>query len=190
MGSKTPVSDLEARCKELMLRGLAGDASAHRVLLGELSVALRPFFARRLGTSAEQAEDLVQDTLIAVHTRRASYDATYPVLPWVFAIARYRLIDFARKRRIRMTEPLDEASEIADGSASESPGAARDVERLLAELPVRQREAIDLVKLKGLSVAEAAERIGQSPSAVKVNIHRGLKALRAFIERRGADADR
>jgi len=174
------LSETETRLKALMLAGLAGDAAAYRTLLSELTPHLRAFFKRRLGNAAD-AEDLVQETLIAIHTKRATYDAALPFTAWLHAVARYKLIDHFRRSKIRRTLPLEEADSIFAEEDVESVSAKRDVEQLLATLPKAKSDLVRSVKIEGLSTAEAAERAGLSESGVKVGVHRALKALSAMI---------
>jgi RNA polymerase sigma-70 factor (ECF subfamily) len=179
------LSAIEAELKDLMVRGLDGDATAHRRLLSLLSVRLRAFFRRRLGGDAADAEDLVQETLMAVHTRRATYDRSQPFEAWVYAVARYKLIDHFRRAKVRATVPLEAAGAVFAESDVESGAARADLDRLLAQLPPRQQALIRSVKIEGLSMAEAAARSGMSVSAVKVSVHRGLGALARGL--RGGD---
>lgn len=161
--------------RALMLAGLDGEAGAQRALLQGIAPLLRRFFRRRLNDDAA-VEDLVQDSLIAIHTRRASYDRDRPFLPWAYAVARYKLID--RLRRTRATVPLDEAEWLGDETDHAAAYDARhDIDRMLGTLPPKQAAAIRLTKLDGLSVAEAAERESITESDVKVSVHRGLRAL-------------
>jgi RNA polymerase sigma-70 factor (ECF subfamily) len=173
------VVEAEAELKRLMLAGLAGDAAAHRTLLAAVARHLRTYYRGRLRGAPEDAEDLVQETLIAIHTRRDSYDASYPVTAWIHAIARYRLIDHWRRHKRRGGDhiPIDDAPELFTAATDESSDAKRDVMRLLDTLPQKQRDAIRLVKLEGVSVRDAAARTGLSESDVKVSAHRGLKTL-------------
>lgn len=170
--------ETEAELKALMLRGLSGDAGAHRAFLAAVSANLRAFFRSRLRAAPEDAEDLLQETLIAIHTRRDSYDAAYPVTAWVYAIARYRLIDHWRRRGRRGEHiPVEDASELFTAAEDEAVDAKRDVTRLLSLLPKKQRDSIRLVKLEGMSVKDAAECLGISESDVKISTHRGMKTL-------------
>lgn len=171
----------EARLQALMLASLEGDAKAYRELLQELSVYLRAYYRRRLPAGGLDVEDLVQETLIAVDSRRASYDATQPFTPWVFAIARYRLVDLLRCARVRAAVPLDDLENLFSTGAYEKASAEMDVERMLSLLPGKQRDAIRMTQLQGRSIDEAAQLTGQSQSAIKVGIHRGLKRLRAYL---------
>lgn len=177
----------EERLRQALLRGLAGDAAAYHGFLMALTGHLRAYFKRRLTRLPDEVEDLVQETLLAVHNQRHTYDAGQPLTAWVYAIAKYKLIDLLRRRSVReaLTDPLDALAEnaaelfsTADGEAAE---ARRDLNKLLAQLPDRQRLPILHTKLEGLSVAEAARATGMSESAVKVGVHRGLRALAALI---------
>jgi RNA polymerase sigma-70 factor (ECF subfamily) len=172
-----------------MFASLDGDAAAYRSLLRELTIFLRAYYRRRLIDCGADAEDLIQETLIAVHTRRASYDRSQPFTPWAYAMARYKLVDHLRKARVRAAVPIDEHEDLFAQDEQEPAEAARDVEQLLAALPARQREAIRLTKLEGLSVDEAASRTGQSAVATKVGVHRGLKRLRALLKMGEPDAN-
>lgn len=177
----------EAELKGLMTAGLDGDAAAYRMLLERLSRHLRAYYKSRLariGRSATEAEDLVQEALMAIHTRRHTYDATALFTPWVHAIARYKLIDHLRGARPSMTDvPLDDADELVARDDQIGAESALDLQRLMSGLPDKMRRAIQHVKLDGLSVAEAANRTGMSESAIKVNVHRGLKALALSVAR-------
>jgi RNA polymerase sigma-70 factor (ECF subfamily) len=162
-----------------MLGTLAGDAAAYRTLLTELRLHLRSYFRRRLGNEAD-AEDLVQETLIAVHEKRETYDSGRPFTVWVHAIARYKLLDHFRRRRIRATLPIEAADALFDG---EEPDSARvDVERLLDTLPERSRALIRKVALEGHTVAETATAAGLTESAVKVGIHRSVRRLALRVQ--------
>lgn len=170
--------EAEAELKALMLRGLGGDAGAHRAFLTAVSGNLRAFFRSRMRSAPEDAEDLLQETLIAIHTRRDSYDASYPVTAWIYAIARYRMIDRWRRRGRRGEHiPVEDATELFTAAEDEAVDAKRDVTRLLNLLPQKQRDSIRLVKLEGLSVKDAAARIGLTESDIKISTHRGMKTL-------------
>ena len=163
----------------LMARAQAGDKQAYAVLLGEARNWLAGYFRRRV--PPDQIDDLVQDVLISLHTKRASFDPARPFLPWLAAIARYRWVDHLRKLSRRAESELGDDHA---GTPEEPAIAARlSLERLLAMLPAAQARAIELVKVDGLSIAEASEASGQSESLVKVNIHRGIKRLAAMIEK-------
>lgn len=181
------VSDAELRT--LMLAGLRGDAAAYRELLTRLSANLRGYYKGRLariGRGAAEAEDLTQEALMAIHTRRHTYQPDAPLLPWVHAIARYKLIDYLRRTRITAADlPIEDAENFLAQDDHVGAESAYDLKRLMNELPEKMRRAIQLVKLDGLSVAEAAHRSGMSESDVKISVHRGLKTLVNSIARGG-----
>ena len=170
----------EVELKALMLASLDGDAASHRALLGRLSRRLRAYYKgklARIGRGAAEAEDLVQEAVLAIHLKRHTYDPVEPLTPWVHAIARYKLIDFLRRTRTSISDvPIEEADTIMAHDDNVDAESTYDV-----RLPKNMRCAIEAVKLDGQSIAEAAERCGISESGVKVNIHRGLKALAALI---------
>lgn len=172
----TQARSTEAQLKAKMLEALSGDAKAHAALLRNVSPILRAFFSRRLQDDWAEVEDLVQETLIAVHTRRHSFDRERAFTPWLFSIARHKLFDqFRKSRRHQPIDGLDDIL-VAEGF-EQSSNAAMDVNRLLASLSEKQARAIYETKILGRSVAEAAERARISVSDVKVSVHRGLKAL-------------
>ena len=170
-----------------MISGLDGDGAAHRALLERLSGHLRGYFKQRfarIGHGPTEAEDLVQETLIAIHTRRHTYDRSQPLTPWVYAIARYKFLDYLRRTKVSVRDiPIEDAAEILTHDDAGSVDSGLDLERLMAGLSSKARQAIRCVKLDGLSVREAAEKCGMSESAVKVSVHRGLRALAVLISR-------
>jgi RNA polymerase sigma-70 factor (ECF subfamily) len=181
------VAFVESRLKLLMVAGLAGSPTAYRQLLEASARRLRRYFARRVGADCADLEDLVQETLIAIHRRRTSYDQSLPYTAWLHAIARYKLIDHLRRRGVGNAVPLDEAEAIAAADDSAACLAAIDVERLLAELPEKHRFSIRLTRLDGYSSLEAADLTGRTASAVKIDVHRGMKRLMAKVNGEHAD---
>lgn len=176
----------EDRLKQLMVEALAGDGRSYQALLIISAERLRRYFGRRLTTQPAQVEDLVQETLMAIHHKRASYSPALPFSAWLHGIARYKLIDFLRREGRQATVPLESVAEIRDPHDIEAEAlAAIDVEALLARLPDKQATAIRLTRIEGLSVREASDRSGQSEPSVKVNVHRGLGRLIAKIQGRG-----
>jgi len=173
----------EARLRNLLLQGMAGDARAYHQFLQDLSAHLRAFLRRRLGGMPDDVEDLVQECLLAVHNQRHTYDSGIPLTAWVHAIAKYKLIDRLRRRSKRESrhDSLDDASDLLAVSDLDAADARHDVAVYLAQLPPQQRLPIIHMKLQGLSVEEAAQATGMSESAIKVGVHRGLKALAALL---------
>jgi RNA polymerase sigma-70 factor, ECF subfamily len=173
----------ETQLREDWLRALQGDDAAYRRALGVLSQRLRGYFRRRLGDAFDDAEDLVQETLMALHLHRDSYDPASPVGAWATAIARHKLVDRWRRQGARggVHEHLDDVHEAHLPVAEPEGGTRLDLARLLARLPEAQQRAIRLCKLEGLSSFEAAAQTGVSESAIKVQVHRGLKKLAEYV---------
>ncbi len=161
----------EIELKALMLASLDGDAASHRALLDRLSRRLRAYYKgklARIGRGAAEAEDLVQEAVLAIHIKRHTYDPAEPLTPWVHAIARYKLIDFLRRTRTSISDvPIDEADTIMAHDDNVDAESTYDVKRLMERLPKNMRCSIEAVKLDGLSIAEAAERCGISESGSK-----------------------
>ncbi len=174
----------ENRLRALFLQGLVGDASAYQHFLEDLSTHLRAFFKRRLTALPDEIEDLVQDTLLAVHNQRHTYNEGSPLTAWVHAIGRYKLIDLFRSRAVRenLHDPLDDDLAVFASCDTDAIDAQRDISKMLAQLPDNQRLPIMHMKLEGLSVSETAQATNMSESAVKVGVHRGLKALAALMK--------
>lgn len=184
------LQELETLLRPIFLAALAGDAAAYRLFLDTISVRLRGYLRQMLAragrTEASEAEDVLQETLLALHLARHTYDAASPVTAWAHAIARYKLVDHLRRSgRHAGALPLeDEAYQLAGPSETVAAEARLDLERAMAMLPERTRRLIDQVKLQGASVAEAAGRAGMTETAAKVAIHRGLQAMAKFLSKR------
>ncbi|HEN8798411.1 sigma-70 family RNA polymerase sigma factor [Pseudomonas sp. CM25] len=186
MPRTTPQAHLnarEAQLQQLLLHGMQGDEQAYRAFLSALAVHLRAFLRRRLAGRPHEVEDLLQEVLLAVHNARHTYLPGQPLTAWVQAIARYKLADHWRAfaRHEALHEPLDEEQALFASEDDQPQEASRDLGLLLRSLPDRQRLPIQHVKLEGLSVEQTARLTGLSSSAVKVGIHRGLKALAKMI---------
>jgi len=162
-----------------MVAAQDGHGGAYRRLLGEISVWLTRYFQRRLPPA--DVDDAVQETLLAVHRRRHTYDPQYPLGPWLAAIAKRKWIDQLRSLGRRATEELSVDLSIGDHEASVVSGSV--LASLLEELRPAQAQAILLVKVQGYSIEDASRETGLSASAIKMNIHRGLARLTAFIEK-------
>lgn len=185
--SKDPgLGDFESTLKPLWLRAQAGDDAAYRQCLRLLASRLRAYLKRRLQGSPDEVEDLVQETLLALHLHRGTYDPSLTVSAWAVAIARHKLVDLWRRhgRRHSLHDTLDDVDERLLVTEPDDGEARRDLAVLFEALPEAQRQAIVLTKLEGLSVAEAAARTGASESAIKVQVHRGLKRLAALVRER------
>jgi RNA polymerase sigma-70 factor (ECF subfamily) len=161
-----------------MTAAQAGDAAAYHRLLAEIGVWLRRYYSRRLPPS--MVDDISQDVLLALHAKRHTYDPERPFIAWLAAIARYKWIDTIRTLQSTKWVPLDNDLAVPVDEATIT--SAWSLEKLLATLKPAQAEVIRLVRLEGLSVEEASQATGQSVSLVKVNIHRGLGRLIAFLK--------
>lgn len=169
-----------------MTAAVAGDAEAYRALLEDIARGLRAMLARRFDHSLPELEDIVQESLLAIHLKRHTWVQGELVGPWVAAIARHKAIDAFRRRGRRAELPLDDL-DLADPQ-SEGEEVARDshdVASLLGRLDDRQRAIVQAVSLEGLSTREAAERLSMSEGALRVALHRSLKKLAALY--RGGD---
>jgi RNA polymerase sigma-70 factor (ECF subfamily) len=177
----------ERELQALMVEGLEGDAVAYKALLSKLSGYLRAYFRGRLarmGRGTAEAEDLVQESLIGIHTRRHTYDPSQPFTPWAYAIARYKLLDHLRRTKVSIKNlPIEEAEDLLAHDDLSEAESAFDLQTLLDRISSKMRQAIQYVKLDGLSVSEAAARSGMSESAIKVSVHRGMKTLALLISK-------
>jgi RNA polymerase sigma-70 factor (ECF subfamily) len=173
----------ESGLKPLWTRAQAGDEAAYREALLRIAALLRRYFGRRLMALPDEVEDLVQETLLALHLQRGTYDDALPVSNWIYAIARHKLVDLWRRRgrREALHEPLDDLDEHDHPVALDEQPARRDVAALLESLPAAQRLAISMTKIEGLSLLEASQRSGVSVAALKVQVHRGLKRLAILV---------
>ena len=176
----------EAQWSGLMRAAQTGDARSYEQLLQSITPFIRSL-SRRYCRNPQLAEDVVQDVLLTIHRVRHTWDPQRPFSPWVAAIAARRGIDRVRRdSRIARHEIADEVTLVtfATPETNNDSGAlhaAEVIEPLLAALPVRQRLALEAVKMRGMSMAQAASESGQSVAAVKINVHRAVKALRKLV---------
>lgn len=185
--SSAPPAAFEAELRPWWERGQAGDEAAYRHALSLIAQRLRAYVRRRMPEQPDEVEDMVQEVLLSLHLHRGSYDGSVPVSAWVLAIARHRLIDDWRRRgrqpqHLSLPDDADGWAELAHDGGHGPHAARRDLQQLLQTLPDAQRRAIELVHLAGLSGAEAAAATGASESAIKVQVHRGLKRLAALVK--------
>ncbi len=173
--------DLRARSvqrAQWMERAQRGDGEAYGALLADVASPLSRFLRRRIA-DPDELEDVHQDTLMALHRARHTYDPSRPFEPWLFAIARHVAVDHFRRRASQASrEVLVEA--LPERGANADPESPR-LEEALERLPPAQRQAFEMLQLEGISVAAAAARIGITTGALKVRAHRAYKALRALL---------
>jgi len=174
------VNDRESEWAAWMRAADGGDEIAYRSLLHALAPAIRTVVLRalaRAGASTADAEDVVQETLLAIHLKRATWDRTAPIGPWINAIARYKTVDALRRRGRRAEQPIDTVVEALPAAPVPDGLERRDAERALATLGGRSSEVVRAISLEGAAIGETARRLGISEGAVRVALHRGLKAL-------------
>jgi RNA polymerase sigma-70 factor (ECF subfamily) len=171
---------------EAMRAARRGDAAAYERLLGEIADALRRLIRHRLirlGLSAHETEDLVQEVLIGLHVKRHTWDSERPFLPWLHAIARHKLADAARqlKREARRQCDLtpEEWSTLFEAPAEDFDRTLVDLDRHLNTLPAGQQEVVRALAIEGASVQATARKLQTSEGAVRMTLHRALERLAA-----------
>lgn len=178
-----PVQKTNDDLAGLMRAANAGDDAAYHRLLTLLAGRLRAIVAngfRGYGYGTDDVEDVVQETLLTIHLKRQTWDATQPLAPWLNAIARNKLIDHLRRRGHRQYVPIDAFENILEApSEVETAGAALDGRSLLDSLKPRDRAIVEAVSIEGRSSREVAEQLGMTEGAVRVALHRALKSLAA-----------
>ncbi len=175
----------ESRLARLMAAAQRGDAPAYQALLREC-VPVIAAAARRQGVAADRVDDVVQEVLITIHRARATYDPERPFLPWLRAIAQRRAIDSLRRhgrQAVReVHDPIAYEGHAEDGAeaddALDAQTRSRALRASIETLPPGQRQAVERLGLRGQSLEEAAADTGRSKTALKVNLHRAIKALR------------
>jgi len=168
-----------------MRRARQGDDEAYRRLLGHVSLWLRAVVRRGLvaaGRGTADSEDVVQEALLAMHLKRDTWDETQPIEPWLRAIARYKLVDHLRRRGFHDHVDIDEHADRLIAADADT-DATVDSRALLAGLPERQRRIVEEISIEGHRAADVAARLGMSEGAVRVSLHRALKALAAAYRR-------
>ena len=170
----------EERWAGMMRAALAGNEAVYRRLLDEIGRAVRPM-ARGAFSRARQGdadiEDVVQETLLAIHLKRQTWDGGPKLAPWVNAIARHKIIDAMRRRGVRRFEPIEDFEAVLPAPADEDPHQRSDVERLMESLSPRAKEIVKSISLEGQTIADTASRLSMTEVAVRVALHRALKSL-------------
>jgi RNA polymerase sigma factor (sigma-70 family) len=163
-----------------MRAGMAGDAGAYRQFLVSVTPHVRTMArsrCRSLGVPEGEAEDVVQEVLLAIHLKRGTWDQARPVGPWVAAITRNKLIDLLRRRGRHVSVPIEEVAESLPADDRTPELSTRDVDALLAQLKPQQREIVRSLSINGSSIRQTADRLKMTEGAVRVALHRALKAL-------------
>lgn len=167
----------------LMRAANSGDEAAYRQLLAALVPALRAIARGAVARTSTQidAEDIVQETLIAIHLKRHTWIDTEPVGPWMRAIARHKLIDALRRRGRRIEVPIEDFENILPAAETVPEHSRRDLERQLAQLPPRQRQVVQAIALDGSSIRATAGQLAMTEGAVRVALHRAVAALAKLL---------
>ena len=166
----------EAELSRLLRAAIAGDERAYADFLHRIAALVRGFVRRKVVQGGVDPEDVVQETLLAIHVKRHTWRPDAPVLPWVYAIARFKLIDAFRRRGRRIEVEIDEIAETFAEPEAETV-SERDINRALDGLPPAQRSVVSSISVDGHSIGETASKLGISETAVRVSLHRGLTAI-------------
>lgn len=166
----------EAELSRLLRAAIAGDERAYADFLHRIAALVRGFVRRKIVQGGVDPEDVVQETLLAIHVKRHTWRPDAPVLPWVYAIARFKLIDAFRRRGRRIEVEIDEIAETFAEPEADTV-SERDINRALDGLPPAQRSVVSSISVDGHSIGETATRLGISETAVRVSLHRGLAAI-------------
>lgn len=174
----------EAEWEALMRRATAGDGEAYRRLLASLTPALRAVVRRncgRIGLDPGEAEDVVQETLLAIHLKRDTWEPERPIGPWIMTIARNKLVDARRRRGAAATAPIEDFADMLSVGSTDDDLDRIDLDRMIARLGDRDQSLVRALAIEGRSVRETAATLNMSEGAVRVALHRAVKRLAAFF---------
>jgi RNA polymerase sigma-70 factor (ECF subfamily) len=167
----------------------SGDSCAYRLFLKSILPHVRAMALRRCescNASLSDAEDIVQEALLAIHLKRGTWDPSRPIRPWISAIIRNKLIDTLRRRGRHVSVPIDDVIDVLEAEGPSSDLQYRDIGRLMARLKEQQRIIVQAVSVEGYSARETADRLNMTEAGVRVALHRALKALAALHRGRAA----
>ncbi len=174
------MADRETHWAGLMRAAIRGDATSYHRLLHELAPVLRVVASRgfsRHNLGFEDVEDVVQETLLALHLKRHTWDERERLSPWVNAIAHNKLVDNLRRRGRRTYVPIDDIIETLAGGEPPADMNGADAERMIAKLKGRERDIVVAISIEGASARQVAQRLGMTEGAVRVALHRALRSL-------------
>jgi RNA polymerase sigma factor (sigma-70 family) len=178
----------EIDCAAWMRAAIAGDADAYRRFLMSITPHVRAVArsrCRRLGAPEGEAEDVVQEVLLAIHLKRGTWDPAKPIGPWVSAITRNKLVDALRRRGRHVSVPIEDVMDSLSAEDNAPALMQQEMDALLARLKTQQREIVLSISVNGKSIRETAERLKMTEGSVRVTLHRALKALAAFYRSSG-----
>jgi RNA polymerase sigma factor (sigma-70 family) len=174
----------ETSLEELLRAANRGDERAYREFLRSVAPIVRGVArARAGGLGPDVCEDIVQETLLAIHRKRHTWREDLPVRPWLYAIVRFKVIDAFRGRGRRVELPIEDFAEVLPAAPTTVPTERGDVERAVAQLEGRSAQVVRAIGLEGASVAETSAALGMTDTAVRVALHRGLRKLAQMRER-------
>lgn len=178
-------TDHETRLAGLLRAALGGDKAAYAEFLRLAASLVRPVARRKLGSGGgADPEDIVQETLLAIHLKRHTWQPDRPVLPWVYAIARYKVVDALRRRGRRAEVDIADFADTLAAQATETT-SEYEIGKALGSLAAGQRKVVAAISVEGRSIAETARALGMKETAVRVALHRGLTAIAARFGRSG-----
>jgi RNA polymerase sigma factor (sigma-70 family) len=170
--------------EDLMRAANQGDATAYRRLLGVITPSLRSVVrARGAALGPEGCEDVLQDVLLAIHTKRHTWREDAPLRPWLYAIARHKVVDAFRARGRQIEVPIEDFAEALAADTGPDPTDARDMDKVLGQLDPRAAEIVRAIGQHGETTAETAARLDMTEGAVRVALHRALKSIARLRQR-------
>lgn len=176
-------TDDEKELAALLRESLAGSETSYARFLDRVGRLVRALARRKLGGgTGVEPEDIVQETLLAVHAKRHTWRSSDPVLPWVYAIARYKVVDAYRRRGRRVEVSIDDFAERLEAEQTETV-SEREIARAVEGLAAGQARVVRSISVEGRSIAETAKALGMKETAVRVALHRGLSAIAARFGR-------
>lgn len=171
---------------DLMRLAIRGDAAAYKLLLTEMAPVLRGIVrARASGMDLDWCEDVVQDSLMAIHLKRATWDPSMPLRPWVYAITRHKLIDAFRRRGRAVHLPVEDFTDQLEAAPAEDTMERRDAEYLIDRLPARDAALLRCLAVEERGNEECGRRLGMASGALRVALHRALKRLATIRQEEG-----
>ena len=167
----------DAELSSLLVAAIAGEERAYAEFLGRAAALVRGYAARRIAGGEPDPEDVVQETLLAIHLKRHTWQADRPVLPWIFGIARFKLIDGLRRRGRRAEVDIEDFADTLAAPEAELAASPREIGKALDTLAPGQRSVVAAISIDGRSIAETAAQLGMSETGVRISLHRGLAAI-------------
>ncbi|WP_375691095.1 sigma-70 family RNA polymerase sigma factor [Pseudooceanicola sp. LIPI14-2-Ac024] len=175
------MTDRNDRWGDLLRRANRGDGVAYAAFLTECTPVIRNIVRARSG-GVDEAEDIVQEVLLAIYAKRHTWREADPVTPWLYAIARYKTVDLFRRRRGGVPVPIDDMAEVLPDDSVGDVTAARDLAGLLGRIDEKSAGIVRAVGIEGESAGEVGARLGMSEGAVRVAYHRAMQRLKEMAE--------